>query len=71
MKVRGLKSFISARYGDVSSGTEFECDGALAQQWADNGMVEILEADSGRYDTKVIEETPKPAPRSRKRATKA
>lgn len=55
MKVRALKAFISARYGDVQPGHEFECADNMAVQWQQSGMVEPVRAT---YSTKVVRETP-------------
>lgn len=62
MKVRGLKSFSTIRYGDVDSSREFECDPGLAKQWAEAGMVEIVD---GGYETKVVVNEPKSRPRKK------
>jgi hypothetical protein len=55
MKVRALKGFISARYGDVQPDHEFECADSMAIQWVHSGMVEVVKST---YQTKVVVETP-------------
>lgn len=55
MKVKALKGFISARYGDVQPHQVFECADALAIQWVHSGMVEVVKST---YQTKVVQETP-------------
>lgn len=57
MRVRALKAFISARYGDVQPGHVFECADSMAVQWMQSGMVEPV-ATAPTYNTKVITETP-------------
>jgi hypothetical protein len=56
MKVRTLKSFISANHGNLSEGEVIEVSPNIGIQWAQSKMVEIINQE---YSTKVIQNRPK------------